>query len=73
MSEDDIKDEQKQMDMEDSDGSDNEAPDAEEPDTPRPVAQEEAYEPPSEISEEEKKLVESMTSFMNSMVDDDKE
>ena len=30
-------------------------------------------EPPEEISGEEKKLVESMTKFMSSMVDDDKE
>lgn len=72
MSEEDIKDEQKQMDAEEGDGSDGD--EAENDNDEAPVAQQtEAYEPPEEISEEEKRLVESMTSFMNSMVDDDKE
>ena len=72
MSEEDIKTEQKQMDAEEGDGSDGD--EAENDNDEAPVAQQtEAYEPPEEISEEEKRLVESMTSFMNSMVDDDKE
>jgi hypothetical protein len=73
MTEQDIKDEQKQIDKEESDAPDEEDPDAEEKESPRPIAQTESYEPPEEISAEEKKLVESMTAFMSSMVDDDKE
>jgi len=73
MTEQDIKDEQKQIDKEESDAPDEEDPDAEEKEAPRPIAQTESYEPPEEISAEEKKLVESMTAFMSSMVDDDKE
>ena len=73
MTEQDIKDEQKQIDKEESDAPDEEDPDAEEKEAPKPIAQTESYEPPEEISAEEKKLVESMTAFMSSMVDDDKE
>jgi len=72
MTEEEIKDEQKQIDKEA-----DEAPDEEE----TPVEEEqlkiedqtEEFIPDKNISEEEKKLVESMTRFMSSMVDDDKE
>lgn len=72
MTEEEIKDEQKQIDKEA-----DEAPDEEEE---IPVEEQlkiedqtEEFIPDKNISEEEKKLVESMTKFMSSMVDDDKE
>ena len=70
MTEEEIKDEQKQIDKEA-----DEAPDEEE-ETPveeqlKIEDQTEEFIPDKNISEEEKKLVESMTKFMNSMVDDD--
>ena len=72
MTEEEIKDEQKQIDKEA-----DEAPDEEE-ETPveeqlKIEDQTEEFIPDKNISEEEKKLVESMTKFMSSMVDDDKE
>jgi len=72
MTEEEIKDEQKQIDKEA-----DEAPDEEE-ETPveeqlKIEDQTEEFIPDKNISEEEKKLVESMTRFMSSMVDDDKE
>jgi len=72
MTEEEIKDEQKQIDKEAA-----EAPDEEE-ETPveeqlKIEDQTEEFIPDKNISEEEKKLVESMTRFMSSMVDDDKE
>jgi len=72
MTEEEIKDEQKQIDKEA-----DEAPDEEE-ETPveeqlKIEDQTEEFTPDKNISEEEKKLVESMTKFMSSMVDDDKE
>jgi len=73
MTEEEIKDEQKQIDKEA-----DEAPDEEEEETPveeqlKIEDQTEEFIPDKNISEEEKKLVESMTKFMSSMVDDDKE
>jgi hypothetical protein len=70
MTEEEIKHEQKQIDKEA-----DEAPDEEE-ETPveeqlKIEDQTEEFIPNKNISEEEKKLVESMTKFMNSMVDDD--
>ena len=70
MTEEEIKHEQKQIDKEA-----DEAPDEEE-ETPveeqlKIEDQTEEFIPDKNISEEEKKLVESMTKFMNSMVDDD--
>jgi len=72
MTEEEIKDEQKQIDKEA-----DEVPDEEE-ETPveeqlKIEDQTEEFIPDKNISEEEKKLVESMTKFMSSMVDDDKE
>ena len=72
MTEEEIKDEQKQIDKEA-----DEAPDEEE-ETPveeqlKIEDQTEEFIPDKDMSEEEKKLVESMTKFMSSMVDDDKE
>ena len=72
MTEEEIKDEQKQIDKEA-----DEAPDEEE-ETPveeqlKIEDQTEEFIPDKNISEEEKKLIESMTKFMSSMVDDDKE
>jgi len=72
MTKEEIKDEQKQIDKEA-----DEAPDEEE-ETPveeqlKIEDQTEEFIPDKNISEEEKKLVESMTKFMSSMVDDDKE
>jgi hypothetical protein len=70
MTEEEIKNEQKQIDKEA-----DEAPDEEE-ETPveeqlKIEDQTEEFIPNKNISEEEKKLVESMTKFMSSMVDDD--
>lgn len=72
MTEEEIKDEQKQIDKEADEASD------EEEETPveeqlKIEDQTEEFIPDKNISEEEKKLVESMTRFMSSMVDDDKE
>ena len=72
MTEEEIKHEQKQIDKEA-----DEAPEEEE-ETPveeqlKIEDQTEEFIPDKNISEEEKKLVESMTKFMSSMVDDDKE
>jgi len=72
MTEEEIKDEQKQIDKEA-----DEVPDEEE-ETPveeqlKIEDQTEEFIPDKDMSEEEKKLVESMTKFMSSMVDDDKE
>ena len=69
MTEEEIKDEQKQIDKEA-----DEAPDEEETPVEEQLKiedQTEEFIPDKNISEEEKKLVESMTKFMNSMVDDD--
>ena len=69
MTEEEIKDEQKQIDKEA-----DEAPDEEETPVEEQLKiedQTEEFIPNKNISEEEKKLVESMTKFMNSMVDDD--
>ena len=71
MTEEEIKDEQKQIDKEA-----DEAPDEEETPVEEQLKiedQTEEFIPDKNISEEEKKLVESMTKFMSSMVDDDKE
>ncbi len=71
MTEEEIKDEQKQIDKEA-----DEAPDEEETPVEEQLNiedQTEEFIPDKNISEEEKKLVESMTKFMSSMVDDDKE
>ena len=72
MTEEEIKDEQKQIDKEA-----DEAPDEEEEiaieEQLKIEDQTEEFIPDKNISEEEKKLVESMTKFMSSMVDDDKE
>ena len=69
MTEEEIKDEQKQIDKEA-----DEAPDEEETPVEEQLKiedQTEEFIPNKNISEEEKKLVESMTKFMSSMVDDD--
>jgi len=66
MTEEDIKNEQKQIDKEESDD-----PDAEEKETPRPIAQTEAFEPPEEISAEEKELVERMTQYLDVALEKD--
>jgi len=71
MTEEEIKDEQKQIDKEA-----DEAPDEEETPVEEQLKiedQTEEFIPDKDMSEEEKKLVESMTKFMSSMVDDDKE
>jgi hypothetical protein len=71
MTEEEIKDEQKQIDKEA-----DEAPDEEETPVEEQLKiedQTEEFIPDKNISEEEKKLIESMTKFMSSMVDDDKE
>jgi hypothetical protein len=71
MTEEEIKDEQKQIDKEA-----DEAPDEEETPVEEQLKiedQTEEFIPDKNMSEEEKKLVESMTKFMSSMVDDDKE
>ena len=71
MTEEEIKDEQKQIDKEA-----DEAPDEEETPVEEQLKiedQTEEFIPDKNISEEEKKLVESMTKFMSSMVDDEKE
>ena len=71
MTEEEIKHEQKQIDKEA-----DEAPDEEETPVEEQLKiedQTEEFIPDKNISEEEKKLVESMTKFMSSMVDDDKE
>ena len=71
MTEEDIKNEQKQIDKEESDAPDEEDPDAEEKETPRPIAQTEAFEPPEEISAEEKELVERMTQYLDVALEKD--
>jgi hypothetical protein len=71
MTEEDIKNEQKQIDKEESDDPDAEDPDAEENETPRPIAQTEAFEPPEEISAEEKELVERMTQYLDVALEKD--
>ena len=71
MTEEDIKNEQKQIDKEESDDPDAEDPDAEEKETPRPIAQTEAFEPPEEISAEEKELVERMTQYLDVALEKD--
>jgi hypothetical protein len=71
MTEEDIKNEQKQIDQEESEAPDEEDPDAEEKEEPRPIAQTEAYEPPEEISDEEKELIERMTEFIDGALEED--
>lgn len=71
MTEEDIKNEQKQIDKEESDAPNEEDPDAEEKETPRPIAQTEAFEPPEEISAEEKELVERMTQYLDVALEKD--
>ena len=71
MTEEDIKNEQKQIDKEEGDAPDEEDPDAEEKETPRPIAQTEAFEPPEEISAEEKELVERMTQYLDVALEKD--
>ena len=71
MTEEDIKNEQKQIDKEESDDPDAEDPDAEENETPTPIAQTEAFEPPEEISEEEKELIERMTEYLDVALEKD--
>ena len=76
MSEDDIEDIEKQIDQEGGDESDSEDEvDAQPPEENTTEAFVEEFVPPKEISDEEKKLVESMTRFMDSMttVSEDKE
>ena len=71
MTEEDIKNEQKQIDKEESEDPDAEDPDAEENETPTPIAQTEAFEPPEEISEEEKELIERMTEYLDVALEKD--
>ena len=71
MTEEDIKNEQKQIDKEESDDPDAEDPDAEENETPTPIAQTEAFEPPEEISAEEKELIERMTEYLDVALEKD--
>jgi hypothetical protein len=71
MTEEDIKNEQKQIDKEASEAPDEEDPDAEEKEEPTPIAQTEAFEPPEEISAEEKELVERMTEFIDGALEED--
>ena len=71
MTEEDIKNEQKQIDKEASEAPDEEDPDAEEKEEPTPIAQTEAFEPPEEISAEEKELVERMTEFLDDALERD--
>ena len=71
MTEEDIKNEQKQIDKEESDAPDEEDPDAEEKEEPTPIAQTEAFEPPEEISAEEKELIERMTEYLDVALEKD--
>jgi hypothetical protein len=71
MTEEDIKNEQKQIDKEASEAPDEEDPNAEEKEEPTPIAQTEAFEPPEEISAEEKELVERMTEFLDDALERD--
>ncbi len=71
MTEEDIKNEQEQIDKEASEAPDEEDPNAEEKEEPTPIAQTEAFEPPEEISAEEKELVERMTEFLDDALERD--
>lgn len=71
MTEQDIKDEQKQIDKEESDAPDEEDPDAEEKETPRPIAQTEEFVIPEEISEEEKDLIKKMSVILDDVLEED--
>jgi hypothetical protein len=75
MTEEEIKDVDKQISDEgsDEDMGDEEDTQPSSDSTPKPEPETEEFIPPKQISDEEKKLVESMTKFMSSMVDDDKE
>ena len=71
MTEQDIKDEQKQIDKEESDAPDEEDPDAEENESPRPIAQTEEFVIPEEISEEEKDLIKKMSVILDDVLEED--
>ena len=71
MTEQDIKDEQKQIDKEESDAPDEEDPDAEENESPRPIAQTEEFVISEEISEEEKDLIKKMSVILDDVLEED--
>jgi hypothetical protein len=72
MTEDEIKDEQKQMDKESAEAPDEEDLDAEEKEEePKSIAPTEAYEPSEEISTEEKELVERMSGILDLALEKD--
>tara|TARA_R110000737_G_scaffold76873_1_gene107750 strand:+ start:150 stop:1772 length:1623 start_codon:yes stop_codon:yes gene_type:complete len=71
MTEQDIKDEQKQIDKEESDAPDEENPDAEENESPRPIAQTEEFVISEEISEEEKDLIKKMSVILDDVLEED--
>jgi len=77
MSDQDVQQIEKEIDAESKEGEDLEGDDQEAPEqqptaNTAPPEPAEEFEPPKELSDEEKKLVESMTRFMDSMVDTDK-
>lgn len=77
MSDQDVEQIEKEIDTESKEGEDLEGDDQEAPEqqptaNTAPPEPAEEFEPPKELSDEEKKLVESMTRFMDSMVDTDK-
>jgi len=71
MTEEDIKNEQKQIDKEESDAPNEEDPDAEEKEEPRPIAQTEEFVAPEEISEEEKDLIKKMSVILDDVLEED--
>lgn len=71
MTEEDIKNEQKQIDKEESDAPNEEDPDAEEKEAPRPIAQTEEFIAPEEISEEEKDLIKKMSVILDDVLEED--
>lgn len=74
MTEDEIKDTDKQIKAEGGDEEEAEAePEEQEEEIQTANTQVEEFNPPKQISDEEKKLVESMTAFMSSMVDSEEE
>jgi hypothetical protein len=77
MSDQDVQQIEKEIDAESKEGDELEGDDQEAPEqqptaNTAPPEPAEEFEPPKELSDEEKKLVESMTRFMDSMVDTDK-
>ena len=70
MTEDEIKDTDKQIKDEGGDEEEAEPEEPQEEEVQSANTQVEEFSPPTKISDEEKKLVESMTAFMSSMVDE---